>query len=80
MTFAALIDPRFAVTHSASLSLHAAPYRLDEASRLDGFPRTGAVPVIAIPVTRRRTAASTVHSAYSITLHCGCAAWLPRSL
>jgi len=55
--------------YSASLSLHAAPYRLDEASRFDGFPRTSAVPVIAISVTRRRTTASTVHSADSITLH-----------
>ena len=27
----------------ASLSPHAAPYRLDEASRLDGFPRTSAM-------------------------------------
>jgi hypothetical protein len=66
--------------YSASLSLHAARYRLDEASRLDGFPRTSAVPVIAIPLTRRCTAASAVHSADSIALHCGCAAWLPRSL
>jgi hypothetical protein len=43
--------------------------RLDQAPKLDGRLRSGTVPVIAIPIAFRRTAARAVHSAHLPTSH-----------